>query len=194
MRYPFIILAAAASAFATPAFAQDFTGPRVEANVGWDRVQAEPGLAGSTDRADGVRVGGAVGYDVAIGRTFTIGAEAGIGWSLDDKERGTVGANQVSIDSGRDIDLSLRLGARVAPRTLVYAKAGWANTRFTGDVRNAAGALVSRTRGNEDGVRVGVGVEQALSERFYVKGEYRYTDYGQDVSRHQALVGFGVRF
>lgn len=194
MRFSVIILAAAASAFATPAFAQDFTGPRVEANVGYDRVEFDSGLTGAPDDAQGVRLGGAFGYDVALGRSFTIGAEAGIGWSLDDRERATIGATQVSADSGRDIDVSLRLGARVAPRTLLYAKAGWANTRFTGEVRNAAGALVSRVRENEDGFRVGAGVEQRLGDRFYVKGEYRYTGYGDDVSRHQALVGFGLRF
>lgn len=195
MRYPFILLAAAtASAFAAPAFAQDFTGPRIEGNVGYDRLQADTGLAGTRDHAEGVRVGGAVGYDVALGDTLTIGAEAGIGWSLDDVERQTVGATQVSADSGRDIDVSLRLGARVAPRTLLYAKAGWANSRFTGEVRNAAGAVTSRVSGNEDGFRVGAGVEQALGEHLYAKGEYRYTSYGHDLSRHQALIGFGYRF
>ncbi|PAX07109.1 outer membrane protein [Sphingomonas lenta] len=193
MRFTTIALAAATLA-ATPAAAQDFTGPRLEANIGYDRLDADTGVAGAPDHAEGLRLGAAVGYDVALGPNFTIGAEAGIGWSLDDRERAAVGTSRVGIDSGRDIDVSLRLGARVAPRTLLYAKAGWANTRFEGEVRNASGALVSRVRGDEDGYRLGAGVEQALGRRLFVKGEYRYTNYGDDLERHQALVGFGVRF
>lgn len=194
MRFPYILFVAAASAVATPAMAQDFTGPRIEGNIGYDRLDADASVAGAPDHAEGLRLGAAIGYDVPLGSTFTIGAEAGIGWSIDDRERATVGTNRVSIDSGRDIDLSVRLGAKVAPRTLVYGKTGWANTRFTGEVRSAAGALVSSESSNEDGWRIGAGVEQQLNDRFYVKGEYRYTDYGHDLNRHQALVGFGVRF
>ena len=193
MRLP-LIIAALAVTTAAPAYAQDFTGPRVEANVAYDRVETDVLLPGTPDHADGVRLGGAVGYDVAVGNVVTIGAEAGIGWTLGDRERATVGATRVSVDSGRDIELSLRLGARVAPRTLVYAKGGWANTRFTGEVRNASGTVTTSVREDEDGFRLGAGVEQSLGGRLYAKGEYRYTDYGDDVRRHQALLGFGVRF
>ena len=194
MRYPLTILAVLLSAAATPARAQDFTGPRIEGSVGYDRVDADAGLAGAPDNAEGLRLGVAAGYNVAIGSTVVIGAEAGIGWTLDDRERATVGTTRVSVESGRDIDASLRLGARVAPRTLLYGKAGWANTRFTGTVRNASGTVMSKESANEDGFRLGAGVEHQLSDRLYVKGEYRYTDYGDDVRRHQALVGFGMRF
>jgi outer membrane immunogenic protein len=192
MRLLPFLAAAVATGAAVPCAAQDFAGPRIEANVGYDRLDAETGIAGAPDKAQGVRLGAAVGYDVAVSPNFFIGAEAGIGWRLDDRERVTVGTTRASIDSGRDIDVSLRLGARVAPRTLLYAKAGYANTQFEGAVRT--GATLTLVEDDEDGHRLGAGVEHMLNDRLFVKGEYRFTDYGDDVQRHQALVGFGVRF
>ncbi|GAA0317169.1 porin family protein [Sphingomonas oligophenolica] len=186
--------AMAAAAAATPAFAQDstFTGPRIEANVGYDSVHADDHVAATPNSIDAARLGIAAGYDVGIGKVVTIGVEGGIGWALGDGRSYTSGATTVTADTGRDIDVSLRVGARVAPRTLVYAKGGWANSEFHGTVKTGATSVSARS--DEDGWRIGLGVEQMLGEHVYAKAEYRYTDYGDDVTRHQALVGIGYRF
>jgi outer membrane immunogenic protein len=55
-----------------------------------------------------------------------------------------------------------------------------------------------------NGYRVGVGIEFALSEMFHIKGEYRYSDYGEytyqgiasgvSVSRSQFVAGLSAHF
>lgn len=198
MRISTILLAtatmASAVAVATPAFAQDstFAGPRIEATIGYDSVHSDDHVAATPNSINAARLGIAAGYDVAIGKVVTVGVEGGIGWALGDGRSYTAGGTTTTIDTGRDIDLSLRVGARVAPHTLVYAKGGWANSEFHGTAKT--GASVISASSNEDGWRAGVGVEQMLGEHVYAKAEYRYTDYGDDVTRHQALVGVGYRF
>ncbi|NWM24984.1 porin family protein, partial [Escherichia coli] len=46
---------------------------------------------------------------------------------------------------------------------------------------------------------LGAGAEVKLTDKVYVKGEYRYSKYnddnaGIDAKRHQVLAGVGVRF
>ncbi|MFA6117683.1 MAG: porin family protein [Sphingomonas sp.] len=195
MRSTFLLLATAAAFAATPAFAQDeassFTGPRIEATFGYDSTQAD-GLPTSQDSVHGVRVGGAIGYDLPIGSTFTIGAEAGIGWQVSGSADALIGGTNLHLTTGRDLDASLRLGAKVAPSTLLYVKAGYANSQFR--LRSTTGGTVTHVSTNEDGYRLGAGVEQMLGDHLYAKAEYRFSDYGDDVSRHQVLLGAGYRF
>jgi len=53
---------------------------------------------------------------------------------------------------------------------------------------------------NLDGFRVGAGLEYNISPTTYVKGEYRYSHYGDvdgydiDLDRHQLVGGVGIRF
>lgn len=187
---------------ATPAAAQDrapFTGPRVEATVGYDNLHSK-GLPRQIDTVDGLRIGGAVGYDLALAPRVVAGVEAGIGFSVADATRativGTTGTDTFRLSNGRDIDVSLRLGYVVAPKTLLYVKAGWANSEARVRLNRQVGTTVTSTResGVDDGVRLGAGVEQMLGDHAYAKAEYRYTTYGEGVNRHQALVGFGYRF
>ena len=196
MRATFFLLATAAAFVATPAFAQDeassFTGPRVEATFGYDSTHADVGLPANQDSVDGVRVGGAIGYDLPIGSTFTIGAEAGIGWQVSGSADALIGTTNLHLTTGRDLDASLRLGARVTSKTLLFVKAGYANSQFR--LRSITGGTVTNISTDEDGYRVGGGVEQMLGDHLYAKAEYRFSDYGDDVSRHQVLLGAGYRF
>jgi outer membrane immunogenic protein len=45
-----------------------------------------------------------------------------------------------------------------------------------------------------DGVRVGAGVEVALTDRVFSQIEYRYTNYELDAEAHQFVLGIGYRF
>ena len=47
---------------------------------------------------------------------------------------------------------------------------------------------------NLDGVRVGAGLQYAIGGKSYVGGEYRYSNYEADVSRHQLALTVGTRF
>lgn len=47
---------------------------------------------------------------------------------------------------------------------------------------------------NLDGFRVGAGYQLGISDKIYGKVEYRYSNYEADFSRHQGMVGLGVKF
>lgn len=187
---------------ATPAAAQDrapFTGPRVEASVGYDNLHSR-GVPKEVATVDGLRLGAAAGYDLALAPRVVAGVEAGIGFTVAGTTRATLttptATDSFRLSNGRDIDVSLRLGYVVAPRTLIYAKAGWANSEARVRLDHKVGNTVTSTRANgiDNGLRLGAGIEQMLGDHAYAKAEYRYTTYGEGVDRHQALVGVGYRF
>lgn len=166
------------AATATPAFAQDssFQGPRAEVIGGWDRVQ------GNGESASGFAYGGAIGYDLQRG---------GVVFGVDAETTGSTAKSTdagVTLKAGRDLYAGVRAGVVVAPNTLLYAKGGYTNGRVIGEAGNV------RVSDNLDGFRLGAGVERKFGERFYGKVEYRYSNYSQDVERHQVLAGLGVRF
>ncbi|WP_380873507.1 hypothetical protein ACFB49_41910 [Sphingomonas sp. DBB INV C78] len=168
----FVAAALAATVLATPAFAQDdanFTGPRVEAIVGYDVV----GIPGVSD-PDGVAYGVGLGYDFAAGGMI-LGLEAEIADSST-----KIG----DLVSDRDIYVGARVGT-VIGQSLLYAKAGYTNARFEQDGFGGA---------NGDGFRLGAGLEYALGNNMFLKGEYRYSNYEGDISRNQVVAGFGFRF
>lgn len=194
-RFALILLATAAAA---PAGAQTFTGPRVEVNAGYDATKTDAAPR-ALRTVDGVRLGLAAGYDIALAPKVIAGVEAGIGFDVADDSSatvvGTTATERYRLDHGRDIDVSARLGYLVGPRTMLYVKAGWANSAFRARLdRTGTGPIRTSVTSHEDGLRLGAGVEQALGGRAYAKAEYRYTTYGDNVDRHQALVGVGLRF
>jgi len=186
------IAAVLAPLVAVPALAQTapagatFTGPRIEAHVGYDRL----GTNDSNGNVDGVTYGVGVGYDHAFGGAV-IGVEVNADLSNIDDET-TSGGTTLGLKAKRDLDASVRVGAVVGSRAMIYGKVGYANSRFRGSVANAAGTF--RTSDDLEGVRAGVGVEYALGTSSYAKVEYRYTNYEQGVDRNQVLAGVGFRF
>ncbi|KAI1692348.1 outer membrane protein beta-barrel domain-containing protein [Ditylenchus destructor] len=125
-----VLAALAASAMATPAFAQDtsFTGPRIEALVGYDT--AKDGTGQDAGSSDGVTYGGAIGYDFQIGGAV-IGAEAELtGSSVDTRADSLlVAGDRLVTDMGRDIYVGARAGVAITPTTLLYAKGGYTNAK-----------------------------------------------------------------
>jgi outer membrane immunogenic protein len=182
------IAAFMAGAFAAPAVAQDarepFTGLRAELLAGYD---------------EGFVYGSAVGYDVQAGG-LVIGAEGEITDSTDEECEDIISiappAGRLCAFAGRDIYGGVRVGAAVSPTTLLYGKGGYTNARVrTGEEDGGAGGG-SGIRFSEtlDGYRVGAGIEQQIGRATYIKGEYRYSNYEGDASKHDAVIGFGVRF
>lgn len=196
-----VLAALAASALASPAFAQDevapFTGLRAEGVVGYDTMS--DGTDSDAGSSDGVTYGGAIGYDVQLGGAV-IGAEAELtGSSVDTRADSLLTAgDRLRVDMGRDIYLGARAGVAITPTTLLYAKGGYTNAR----VDTVYETPTTRTDISEDmeGFRVGAGAEFKLSSNMYLKGEYRYSNYGKidgydiDVDRHQVVGGVGIRF
>ncbi|TIX50366.1 outer membrane protein [Alteraurantiacibacter aquimixticola] len=219
--YKGIALLAAASGIAmvaAPAAAQEsspFTGPRIEGIVGYDIVR--PGSTVDIDNADDVdqsiedvTYGVGAGYDFDLG-----GAVVGVEAEYMKSEASTsydttafTGFGVSNVDAGRDLYLGVRAGVLATPSTLVYAKGGYTNASM--DVLASDNVTDIETDANLDGWRVGAGVEQAIGENFFIKGEYRYSNYEEgefeapsglesdrfdvDLDRHQVVVGVGARF
>lgn len=214
----FAAAALAASALATPAFAQDvdptFTGPRIGALAGFDAVKAgsseDSDIQGDDQSAEGFLYGLDVGYDVAVGRLI-VGVEGELTDSTGKVDNDYSDPNYYGfgrVKTGRDLYIGARIGTKVAPKTIAYVKGGYTNQRL--NVLAANGTYEQDDHFNLDGWRVGAGVEQALGRNAYAKLEYRYSNYTNadytftdgstssnfdiDTDRHQVVVGVGFRF
>jgi outer membrane immunogenic protein len=178
-----ILFATAASAAflaATPAAAQSTApaGVRVEGVIGYDKVKA----LGEDD--GGALYGLGVGYDFAVAPTVSLGVDGEITDSTQE-----VGDEDIAqVKSGRDLYAGLRANFAVSPTANLYLKGGYTNARFK------ATDGVDTFSENLDGFRVGAGGQIAVSGKTYVGGEYRYSDYEQDLKRHQLALTVGTRF
>ena len=225
----YIFAALLAGTVAAPAFAQDvaagpFTGFRIEALAGYDKLQSgnkdNDGVDTSEDEGDesidGAAFGVGVGYDFDLG-----GVVAGVEGEFTEstgkqKTVETIDAPFSSrIETGRDIYVGGRVGFRVTPTTLVYGKAGYTNTSIEGAFEGQDEGDRFEFDSNVDGYRLGAGVEQLFGRNAYGKIEYRYSNYSNidfsddfdldgldaedfdtkiDLDRHQVMAGIGIRF
>jgi outer membrane immunogenic protein len=213
-----LLAAGSAIALSAPAMAQQnptFTGPRVEALVGYDINR--PGSDQDIDNADdldqsfeGASYGVGVGYDFAAGGAL-LGIEGEyMGSSAEtDYDTGAIQTFGVgAVEAGRDLYIGARAGILATPRTLLYVKGGYTNASY--NVLTRAEGATTDTDINLDGYRVGGGAEYAVSPNLFVKAEYRYSNYGEgevrgpdgirsdrfdvDMDRHQIMAGLGYRF
>lgn len=215
-----ILTAGTALALSAPAFAQDtgeptFTGPRVEAILGYDIMKAgssiDDTLGDDNKSIDGLLYGVGIGYDMDLG-----GVVLGVEGELSDSTAKTkfsggdfVGFGYGNVKTNRDLYVGARLGAKVSPATLLYVKGGYTNTKL--DILSNDGTTDLKQDFDLDGWRVGAGVEQAWSRNMFTKLEYRYSNYEKaevdfrgsipdsarfdvDTDRHQIVASVGVRF
>lgn len=205
------------SAVATPALAQDtnptFTGPRVEAILGYDHIGAGSDVDNNNGRddqsIDGLLYGVGAGYDVAVGGAV-LGVEGEITDSTAKSDRHDLtdqfGFGRVS--AGRDLYVGARAGFLANPQTLIYVKGGYTNQKLgvlAGDTNQQ-----TDTSFKLDGWRIGGGVERAIGTNSFAKVEYRYSKYDSahidymdgatssefdvDTDRHQVVASVGYRF
>lgn len=217
MRKIMVATLLAGSAVASPALAQDaastFTGPRVEAILGYDHVGAGSSVDNDNNRddqsIDGLLYGVGAGYDVNLG-SAVVGVEGEFTDSTAKSGRNAFtdqfGFGRVS--QGRDLYIGARAGILASPNTLVYVKGGYTNTKLNvlaGDTDET-----TDTSFKLDGWRVGGGVERALNQNTFAKLEYRYSKYDSahidfmdgatssefdiDTDRHQVVASVGWRF
>lgn len=220
MKKVLVCLATGTALFAVPAMAQtvdSFTGPRVEAIVGYDITKAGSSVDDDFNRnndesIDGFLFGGGIGYDYDFG-SAVIGAEAELTGSTaktsfnDDGDFEGFGLGRVK--TKRDIYVGARAGIKAAPSTLVYVKGGYTNARFGTNAN--FGNYSERLNLDADGWRLGAGIEQKLDLNTFAKIEYRYSNYSKaevnfsdgapssdrfdvDLDRHQVVASVGYRF
>ncbi|HEY9091081.1 porin family protein [Parasphingorhabdus sp.] len=230
MKSPLIIsLLAGSMMVSAAAQAQEtspFSGPRIEILGGYDQLSSGSDVDIDTDNdgifeendidqsVDGFAYGAAIGYDFDLGSVI-VGLE---GEYMD--STGKQGTDEdiaapfgYRINVNRDLYVGARIGAQVAPSTLLYAKGGYTNTRvesrFQDRLEDDGFDLNFDDAQSVDGFRVGAGVEQLIGPG-YVKLEYRYSNYsamkfddrlfsdnqeiGIDLDRHQVVAGVGMRF
>ncbi|EQB06289.1 outer membrane immunogenic protein [Sphingobium wenxiniae] len=217
MRKIIVATLLAGGAVASPALAQDvgptFTGPRVEAILGYDHVGAGSDVDNDNGRndqsIDGLLYGVGAGYDVNLG-SAVVGVEGEFTNSTAKSSRydftDDFGFGRVK--QGRDLYIGARAGILADPATLVYVKGGYTNSKLkvlagdTDETTNTAFKL--------DGWRIGAGVERAINTNTFAKVEYRYSNYNKgrirfddgatsrnfdvDTDRHQVVASVGYRF
>lgn len=182
----------ALAGLATPAVAQTAqapTGPRVEALVGYDalRVDLEDFGVDEKLKDNDLFYGIGGGYDVAVSPGLSLGADVELSGS-NNKADFDDGEENAEIRTGRDVYAGGRVTMPISDVANVYAKAGYTNLKIKGEVDGVDDSF------SLDGYRLGAGAQFGLGGNAYVGGEYRFSDYEQDLSRHQVAATLGLRF
>jgi outer membrane immunogenic protein len=172
-------IAAAAAVFALPAVAsaQAF----VQAESGIDVVSAE----GESEANIGY--GGSVGYDMPLSGGMFVGVQATYSDSETKRCERSEGA-KVCLEAGRDVAGLVRLGSQMGEQGKLYVFGGYANARAELTYSN----VTAHT--DLDGFRLGAGYQYDINDKFFVKAEYRYSNYEADVSRHNGVIAIGAKF
>jgi outer membrane immunogenic protein len=197
-----LLLAAAAVFAAVPAQAQDtetgnatFTGPRIQAQVGWNRTGinifdtrnfgGRGNFGAGSEQDNEISYGGEAGFDFDLGG-LVVGAYVGGEFSNNSEgfnfttATATVPATpRLLLEMDRNLYAGGRVGVVAGGRALIYAKGGLSRTTL--EESNPAGTArtVNFPTGDQDldGIHFGGGVEVALSEMFYVRADYTHTRY-----------------
>jgi outer membrane immunogenic protein len=179
----------AAATAASPAFAQDAF--HIAAIAGYDAPD------GDVDDASGVVYGVGLGYDFNIGNVF-VGPEAELTTSSTDECATGINraGDQLCLDAGRDIYIGARIGTQVGRNARVYVGGGYTNAEIglTYDANLAGNTGDFAVTDELDGFRLKAGGELDLGRNAFVRAEYRYSNYEDDLDRHQVVGGIGLRF
>lgn len=182
--------AAAAALFAIPAAAN--AQAYVQAEAGIDHLSVD----GDTETGFGYGV--SAGYDMPLSGGMFVGV---VGTYADSTTKSCVtnAGDKACLESGRDVAALVRLGTSVGEKSKLYVMGGYANTRaevvLSGTtIENNLGVSEISTHQDLDGFRLGAGWQYDLTEKFFVKAEYRYSNYEQDVSRHAGILAVGAKF
>ncbi|WP_068086564.1 outer membrane protein [Novosphingobium rosa] len=170
-----------------------WTGPFVGVQGGWEQNSVRnPNNAISitplTQKSDTGTLGVYTGYDKEVAPRIVVGAQAELNFPIDSR----FGNGVASINPKRSVDLSLRAGYLVQPKTLVYVRGGYSNGLYGTDVGPAI-----HTSTDRNGWLLGGGVERKLTQKVSARVEYRYTDLSEGngkFDRHQVLLGVSYRF
>jgi outer membrane immunogenic protein len=162
------------SGIAAPAFAE---APQLRGAVigGLERTDSAPG-AGAVD---GVYYGVQLGADWELGG-ISAGVEAELGDSTANAPNFGNQANQSLFANA-----AVRVAVPITGGTRVFVRGGYAYHK----IDYATGPAFEG-----HGYTLGGGAELDLGQSLFVRGEYRYSDYGQTVRGQHFLAGLGIRF
>lgn len=185
------IIAALAVMAPVRAHADETSGLRIEARVGYET----PTVSGDGDIykiGSAVSYGGEVGFDLKLGKNSKLrfGPYA------------TYEASSVSICDGGDclsvesnLGVGGRLGYALSDSSVIYIKAGYAEFKL-----KATSGTFSGTQ-TETGIQGALGYEAKVAKKIFWFAEVNYGDYGAldgvpgvNLQRRQVVTGVGVRF
>lgn len=134
-----------------------------------------------SESADGGLVSSVFGFDRQIGDRLVIGAFADFDWS--DIERGDLSI-QNNMTITRAWSVGGRLGVLVSPRMMLFGTAGFTQAHFRNngwwDIDSGGTTYEGRRSANFNGYFLGGGLEVMLGSNFFLRGEVRYADYGEE--------------
>jgi outer membrane immunogenic protein len=194
----------AAPAVAPMVSAFNWTGfyAGVQTGYAWGDADVAGVDVGDDYDVDGWLLGGFAGFNFEIS-SFVAGIEADLEWVNADGDNAVGSATELNWQGS----LRGRLGVAL-DRVLLYGTGGLAiadiDADFVGAVAGDPPApTVVSTSGTELGWTVGAGVDFAVTDQIFVRGEYRYTDFGeietpadvdQELDFHTVRVGAGFMF
>lgn len=177
-------------AIESPAFTWTGAYVGVQGGAGWlDGEFSVPG-ASATQDFDGGLVGAFVGYNWQFGNGFVAGIEGDFDYNWNEESFG-------GVDVGTDWSGAVRGRIGYAfDRVMVYGAGGWA---ITNGYVEGLGIDESETF---NGWTVGAGVDFAVTDNMFIRGEYRYNDFGDkdigginvDLDQHVVKAGIAVKF
>jgi outer membrane immunogenic protein len=191
-----------------------WTGPYVGLAAGYAWGDAEINeFDGDNDEefdVNGWLAGGFVGYNYQFPSALVLGIEADLEWTGIDGD-GSDGDDDDDDDDGFSADVNWQgsLRARLGyafDRALIYATGGLAAADVDGEFSDGDDDDDDDSSGNTEwGWTLGAGVDFAVTDNVFVRGEYRYTNLSdfdndddaaeiQDLTSHTVRVGVGVLF
>ena len=191
-----LLAAAAFTAVAAPAQAEEFEGPFIGAAAGYSRDEVGPDLGNDIELARQIDQDAAyfqifAGYDYAVAPRIRVGAEAAFGLGADDELTLRQTSGSIELDPEYTFEFTGRAGYLVSDNALLYVRGGYQNSRVEATLREGTSQPVS-DKDNLDGWLVGGGLEYAFGNHLRSRVEYRYSDLGSGGAswdRHQVLAG-----
>lgn len=183
-----VVILGALAALAAPsaASASDVSGARVEARLGYET----PTVSGDGDVykiGSAVSYGGELGYDAAVGGSWTVGPYATLEFS---SVKACDGSYCLKVDN--NIGLGGRVGYGFGGKYIVYGKVGYARLKIT-----ATDGITSDSESN-GGIQGALGFEGNMGKSAYWGVEANYGDYGKfegiNVQRRHVAAKLGFRF
>ena len=178
-------------ATSAPAAAQQAApaGARVEALVGYDAFRVDLNDYGIDEKLkdNDLFYGVGAGYDFAVSPGMSAGVDVEYS-SSNNKADFDDGEENAEFRTGRDLYAGARINFPISQAANLYVKGGYTNLKLKGEIDGIDDSV------NLDGARIGAGGDFSLNGPLYVGGEYRFSNYENDVTRHQFAVKVGTRF
>lgn len=185
-----------------------WTGPYVglQAGYSWGHAETNLGIDRNDEEldADGALVGGFVGYNFQFASPLVLGIEGDISWTgVDGSATDPIGG-RYSVDENFEGAIRARIGYAF-DRALLYAAGGVAFADTDTNVDETLAPRAHDSSKTDWGWTAGAGIDYALTDNVFVRGEYRYTDIAdfdnedklgdlQDLQSHSVRLGVGVKF